>query len=75
MFTLHVGVTSIKARNRNYSKIILIFQEIKIYVILKYRSIYSLASYGIGKFIIIPHYLRLERIQKQKIINILRFRM
>jgi hypothetical protein len=75
MFTLHVGITSIKARNRNNSKIILIFQEIKVHVILKYRSIDSLASYGIGKFIIISHYLRLERIQKQKIIKILRFRM
>ena len=75
MFTLHVGVTSIKALNRNNSKIILIFQEIKEYVILKFRSIVSLASYGIGKFIIISHSLWLQRIQKQKIAKILRFMM
>jgi len=75
MFTLHVGVTTIKVRNKNNSKIILIFKEIKVYVILKYRSIDSLASYGIGKFIIISHYLRLEIIQKQNIIKILKFRM
>jgi hypothetical protein len=75
IFTLHVGVTSIKARNRKNSKIILIFQEIKEYVNLKSRSSDSLASYGIGKFIIISTSLRLQRIQKQKIIKILRFRM
>jgi hypothetical protein len=75
MFTLHVGVTSIKARIRKNSKIILIFQEIKEYVILKFRSIGSLASYGIGKFIIISHSLWLQRIRKQNIIKILRFMM
>src|SRR5271157_2984865 len=75
IFTLHVGVTSIKARNRKNSKIILIFQEIKEYVILKFRSIVSLASYGIVKFIIISHSLWLQRIQKQKITKILRFMM